>query len=349
MESMNTLSAFETAAAPIAEVQHLLSFERRASRLLCLYLADLSERVQSSDGSPVPARDLHATARRFDLGVRDTRERVRIGRALRHLPQIEAAFVAGELSYSRVREITRIASPQTEGTWLELARRLDMRSLERRVASGRPTPPAPPSPSARSQPREPPPLRITFDLTPSAWSLLQRALEQNRRRSSEPLSAEALESIARSILATPRRDPEVPARAEAEPSTNSQVHAPPPDPPRASANADTTHRKKLAAPAQLDCAFATEPSAIEPSTLADPPAVEPTASETAAETPPNAEPSNDNAARLIRVIRTHHNTSLDDLIQETGLPIPELQHTLLLLELQGHIQNKSGTIALAQR
>jgi hypothetical protein len=31
----------------------------------------------------------------FGLGVRDTRERVRIGRALRGLPEIERAFIEG--------------------------------------------------------------------------------------------------------------------------------------------------------------------------------------------------------------------------------------------------------------
>jgi hypothetical protein len=121
--------------ALIAEVRRLLFSERRAGRLVCRYLADLADRIHARrDGELMAYVDeLHATACFFDLGARETRERVRIGRALRGLPQVEAAFIAGEVSYSRVREITRVARPETESAWLELARSLDMRSLERRV------------------------------------------------------------------------------------------------------------------------------------------------------------------------------------------------------------------------
>jgi hypothetical protein len=73
----------------------------------------------------------------FGLGVRETRERVRVGRALRTLPRIEQAFIHGELSYSRAREFTRVATAQTESDWLALAQTLDMRAFERRVAGAR--------------------------------------------------------------------------------------------------------------------------------------------------------------------------------------------------------------------
>lgn len=90
--------------------------------------------------SSTSLRGLFATQRRaearsfFQLGVRETRVRVRVGRALRQLPEIERALVAGTLSYSRVREITRVATSETGSEWLVLATQLDMRALERRVA-----------------------------------------------------------------------------------------------------------------------------------------------------------------------------------------------------------------------
>ena len=123
----------------IAEVRGLLATERRAERLVCRYLADLADRIQARQDAELGAYadELHAARCFFGLGARDTRERVRIGRALRQLPQIERAFIDGELSYSRVREVTRVATVHTEPDWLELARRLDMRSLERRVATER--------------------------------------------------------------------------------------------------------------------------------------------------------------------------------------------------------------------
>ncbi|MBX3127633.1 MAG: hypothetical protein KF718_12995 [Polyangiaceae bacterium] len=120
----------------IERVRALLADQRRAERLLCRYLAELAERVRGRNDPELGAYadELHAARGCFGLGVRQTRERLRIGFALRTLPAIERAFVDGDLSYSRVREVTRVATTETELAWLELAQRLDMRALERRVA-----------------------------------------------------------------------------------------------------------------------------------------------------------------------------------------------------------------------
>ena len=45
------------------------------------------------------------------------REHVRVARALRDLPVIRAEFAAARLSYAKVRALTRIATPATEGHW----------------------------------------------------------------------------------------------------------------------------------------------------------------------------------------------------------------------------------------
>src|SRR6187402_2718396 len=123
----------------IVEVRQLLATERRTERLVCRYLADLADRVQQRQDLALVryADELHAARACFGLGAREARERIRVGRALRQLPEVERAFVEGEFSYSRVREVTRIATAADESKWLELARRLDMRTLERRVASAR--------------------------------------------------------------------------------------------------------------------------------------------------------------------------------------------------------------------
>src|SRR4051812_46474017 len=49
------------------------------------------------------------------------REHVRVARAPRGLPRIEAAFAAGRLSYAKVRALTRIAAPDCESALLEFA------------------------------------------------------------------------------------------------------------------------------------------------------------------------------------------------------------------------------------
>ena len=45
------------------------------------------------------------------LDIRAAHENVRVARALEHLPLVAAAFERGELSYSKVRAISRVAHP----------------------------------------------------------------------------------------------------------------------------------------------------------------------------------------------------------------------------------------------
>jgi len=49
------------------------------------------------------------------------REKVRVARALEELPKISAAMASGKLSYSKAREITRVASSETEEYLLMIA------------------------------------------------------------------------------------------------------------------------------------------------------------------------------------------------------------------------------------
>src|SRR2546426_3876915 len=48
----------------------------------------------------------------LDLGA--ARERVRVARALGTLPRLAQALARGELSYTKVRALTRVATPETE-------------------------------------------------------------------------------------------------------------------------------------------------------------------------------------------------------------------------------------------
>jgi hypothetical protein len=64
---------------------------------------------------------------------RTAREHVRVALRLVELPCIRAAFAAGEVSYAKVRALTRIAEPETEDELLELARELTAAQLDRAV------------------------------------------------------------------------------------------------------------------------------------------------------------------------------------------------------------------------
>lgn len=56
-----------------------------------------------------------------------------IASRLGKLPRIREAFDAGELSWTKAREITSVATAETESEWLDQAQRLSNRDLERAV------------------------------------------------------------------------------------------------------------------------------------------------------------------------------------------------------------------------
>jgi hypothetical protein len=61
-------------------------------------------------------------------------ERLRVAHALADLPQIEASLGAGHLAFSAVRELTRVATADTERDWLEKARGKNLRQIEAMVS-----------------------------------------------------------------------------------------------------------------------------------------------------------------------------------------------------------------------
>ena len=71
----------------------------------------------------------------IDLGA--AREKVRATRALIQLPQISASMEQGELSFAKVRALTRVATPESEGALLELAQCSTAAQVERTVRAWR--------------------------------------------------------------------------------------------------------------------------------------------------------------------------------------------------------------------
>jgi hypothetical protein len=110
--------------------------------------------------------------RRLGLGPRELREKLRVARALSSLPRTTEALRTGEQSWSAVRELTRVATPQTEAEWLEHSRGRTVRQLERRIARHRPgdTPRTP-----RSEAHMP--RRLVFELPPEDMSKVRAALD----------------------------------------------------------------------------------------------------------------------------------------------------------------------------
>ncbi|HEY7039864.1 MAG TPA: DUF222 domain-containing protein [Methylomirabilota bacterium] len=74
---------------------------------------------------------------RTGLDVGAARERVRVARALESLPRLGQALAQGELSYAKVRALTRVATPQIEERLLRVGRAGTAQHIERIVRAWR--------------------------------------------------------------------------------------------------------------------------------------------------------------------------------------------------------------------
>ena len=75
-------------------------------------------------------------------------ERLRVAKAIEELPVIAEMLEQGEMPFSKAKELTRVATPETEETWVEAAGDKNVREVEKLV-SGRKrgdTPETPPDP-----------------------------------------------------------------------------------------------------------------------------------------------------------------------------------------------------------
>jgi len=74
---------------------------------------------------------------RCGIGMNAAREKVRVAHALKQLPLISASYATGELSFSKVRAVTRIADPGNEKELLDLARYATAAQVEKLVRAYR--------------------------------------------------------------------------------------------------------------------------------------------------------------------------------------------------------------------
>ena len=68
------------------------------------------------------------------------REKVRVARQLEGLSEVNDAFSEGDISYSKVRAITRVATPENEGFMVHLAQQNSAGHLEKLVSRYEPVP-----------------------------------------------------------------------------------------------------------------------------------------------------------------------------------------------------------------
>ncbi|HWO08913.1 MAG TPA: hypothetical protein VNN80_05515, partial [Polyangiaceae bacterium] len=71
--------------------------------------------------------------RQLGYGHRTTQDKLRAAEALERLPELARALQEGKLHASAVRELTRVATRETEADWVAAAAGRRMREIERLV------------------------------------------------------------------------------------------------------------------------------------------------------------------------------------------------------------------------
>jgi hypothetical protein len=77
---------------------------------------------------------LEYVERVLGYGPRVARERLRVARALETLPRLRAELAEGRLSYSAVREVSRVAKPWNEERWIQRVEGMCLREVEETLA-----------------------------------------------------------------------------------------------------------------------------------------------------------------------------------------------------------------------
>jgi uncharacterized protein DUF222/HNH endonuclease len=101
------------------EIAELSAYIDAATARLLAAIAEFDRRQGWADAGCVSCAEWLS----FRVGITlvTAREKVRVARALGDLPCITAALARGRISYSKVRELTRIATPENEDELVELA------------------------------------------------------------------------------------------------------------------------------------------------------------------------------------------------------------------------------------
>jgi hypothetical protein len=132
------------------------------------------------------------------------RERLRVAEALDELPRVQIWLSIGRLHWSAVRELTRVATPDTECEWIDALEGRSSREIEQLIAGRVPgdRPSDPPRPDRVTK-------RLSFDVSPETHAIFREAVGRLRQASETPLSDEdALQEMARRVLGGPGDDGE---------------------------------------------------------------------------------------------------------------------------------------------
>jgi hypothetical protein len=114
--------------------------------------------------------------RLFGYGARLVQEKLRVAEALERLPELAEALKQGRVCWSALRELTRVATPETEAAWLATAKGRTVRELEKLVSGLAPGS----QPGDLADPKE---VRrvLRFEVTGDVLACVREALMKLRR------------------------------------------------------------------------------------------------------------------------------------------------------------------------
>jgi hypothetical protein len=144
--------------------------------------------------------------RLFGYSPRSIQEKLRVAETLEQLPRLACALETGALSWCAVREVTRVAVPDTEQAWVDAAQGKTTREIEALVTGKNPgdEPAAPGSSVPRRR-------VLRFEVAPETFALFREAMHRLRRSAGGNLEDDdALLTMARQILAGPGDDGRAP-------------------------------------------------------------------------------------------------------------------------------------------
>lgn len=219
-----------------AEVEsELVGLAGQLAAWQCRFLVLLAEfDTRKACAGPGLRSCAHWLSWRVGMDRRTAQDQVRVAHSLADLPLTTAAFAAGRLSYSKVRAITRVATPGTEAELLELALSGTAAHVERVVALARATGTHPAAVAATRAVRwnwdEDGSLQLRARLSPEAGALVLAALEAFLTPEPEP------RRVPRNVPSPTARSDPSPGRAGRRHRTIARSPAPRPRPvPRSTA------------------------------------------------------------------------------------------------------------------
>jgi hypothetical protein len=131
--------AVEVGVLPLERLEtEICSLSSQIAAATCRLLLAVAEYDRRRGWADWECRSMvHWLAWRCGVAPVTAREQLRVAHALHRLPEVVAAFAGGELSYSQVRAVTRVATAATDGVLVEVARSMTAAQLERVVSAYR--------------------------------------------------------------------------------------------------------------------------------------------------------------------------------------------------------------------